>query len=175
MWSLKGDAYAKKKLFFELRDDKRTKIIETGIGEFAAHGYYNSSTNRIVKNAGISKGSLFQYFESKKDLYFYIIDFVTNELMVSLKEKAALPTDLFDRLMKYSELEFNWYIDHPIQYHLIIQAFSKNNTEIYQKTESRYHLKEQDIYYKLLFDIDSHALSGDKKTTLDILNGFKRF
>lgn len=56
-----------KKLFFELKDEKRKKIIDTGISEFAKYNYNNSSTNRIVKDAGISKGSLFKYFESKED------------------------------------------------------------------------------------------------------------
>lgn len=162
-----------KKLFFELNDEKRRKIIDTGISEFAKYNYYNSSTNRIVKNAGISKGSLFKYFESKEDLYFYILDYVTKDLMVNLEEKVAiLPTDLFHRVIKYSEFEFTWYINNPNKYKLIINAFCKNDTEIYQKTEQRYNLREEDIYYKLLDDIPTNHFKGHKQKTADILKWF---
>ena len=160
-------------LFFDLKDEKRTNIIETGISEFAKFGYYNSSTNRIVQNSGISKGSLFKYFESKEDFYFYILDCVTKELTVSMEEKAAdLPTDLFQRVIKYSELEFTWYVLNPDKYKLIINAFSKNDTEIYQKTEARYHLIGQDIYYKMMDDIASEQFKCDKKILVDILKWF---
>lgn len=162
-----------KKLFFELKDEKRTKIIETAISEFARYDYNNSSTNRIVKDAGISKGSLFKYFESKEDIYFYILDCVTEELMLNLKEKLdKLPTDLFKRVIKYSELEFDWYINNPKKYKLIINAFGKNDTEIYQKTKTRYNLIGQDIYYKILGDISINQFKFDKQKTIDILKWF---
>ena len=62
------------KLFFELDKQKQDRIISAAITEFATHGYENSSTNRIVKECAISKGSLFKYFENKEDLYFFLID-----------------------------------------------------------------------------------------------------
>ena len=160
-------------LFFELDNVKKRKIINVGISEFAKYGYYNSSTNRIVNNSGISKGSLFKYFRTKEELYFYILDNITSELMSSLGEKVVdLPDELFKRVIKYSELEFAWYIKHPEKYKIILNAFTKNDTEIYQKTEERYRLKEQDIYYKLLENIDTTELKWDKQKTMDILKWF---
>lgn len=160
-------------LFLELDSGKKRKIIDVGISEFAKYGYYNSSTNRIVKSSGISKGSLFKYFPCKEELYFYILDNVTTEFMSSLeKEVNDLPVDLFKRVIKYSELEFTWYIQHPEKYMIILNAFTKNDTEIYHKTEARYSLMEQDIYYKSLENIDTAQLKGDKQKTIDILKWF---
>jgi len=160
-------------LFYELDNDKKNKIINVGISEFAKHDYINSSTNRIVKNSGISKGSLFKYFQSKEELYFYILDCVTAELMSSLEEKTdSLPKDLFKRVIKYSELEFAWYIQNPDKYKLIIKAFKKSDTEIYRKVETRYNLMGQGIYYKLLEDIDTKQFKWDKRKTINILKWF---
>jgi hypothetical protein len=90
--------------------------------------------------------------------------------MMSLEEKVVkLPFDLFDRLIKYSELEFNWYIHNPIKYSLILNTFFKNDSGIYQKIEERYNLKGQHIYYKLLDNIDSNKIKGDKQKTINIL------
>lgn len=161
------------KLFFELSSDKQTRIIDVGISEFSNYGYENSSTNRIVKKSGISKGSLFKYFPNKEDLYFYILDSVTTELIESLeKEVHSLSSELFQRVIEYSTLEFSWYIQNPEKSKLVIGAFTKSDTEIYRKTVNRYGIKELNIYYKLLEDIDMSNFRWDKKKTIDILKWF---
>lgn len=153
------------KVFFELENEKKKKIMDTGIAEFAKYGYADSSTNRIVKEAGISKGSLFKYFPNKEEFYFYILDCVTQELVTDLeKETKDLPQELWERVIRYSELEFIWYMKHPDEYRLIVTAFAKKDTEIYQKTEERYGRKGQDIYYKLMKGVDPK--------TADILKWF---
>lgn len=160
-------------VFIELSEEKRENIVKVSIAEFSKYGYENSSTNRIVQDAGISKGSLFKYFISKDELFFYILDFVTQELMTSLvQEISTLPKGLFERIIRYSELEFAWYVKHPNECKLITTAFTKSDTAIYQKIEARYSLKGQDIYYKLLEDIDTSVLKWDKKKTVDILKWF---
>jgi AcrR family transcriptional regulator len=63
-----------KETFFNLPDDKRQAILDLAIEEFAAHDYKNASISRIVERAGIAKGSFYQYFADKKDLYLYLID-----------------------------------------------------------------------------------------------------
>lgn len=161
------------KLFFELSHDKRTRIIYAGISEFSNYGYENSSTNRIVKKAGISKGSLFKYFPNKEDLYFYILDSVTSELIGSLeKEALSLSPDLFQRVIEYSTLEFTWYIQNPEKSKLLIGAFMNSDTEIYKKTVNRYNIREVNIYYKLLEDVDFSNFYWDKKKIIDILKWF---
>lgn len=160
-------------MFFELNDEKRNKIIEICIVEFSQYGYTNSSTNRITKNAGISKGSLFKYFQNKEELYFYILDMVTMELIADLKaDVATLPLDLFERTIQYSELEFVWYIKHPEKFKLITTAFSQTDDKLRQKIENRYSLQGQDIFYEILGDIDATTLKWDKQKTADILKWF---
>jgi AcrR family transcriptional regulator len=56
-------------------DEKRARIIEAALSEFANCGYRNANTNRIVREAGVSKGLLFHYFGSKKELYLYLYDY----------------------------------------------------------------------------------------------------
>lgn len=166
------------KIFFDLNEQKQNKIIDVSITEFSTYGYENSSTNRIVQNAGISKGSLFKYFSNKEELYLFILDSVIQELITDLENSVnVLPQDLFDRIIKYSELEFNWYIRYPEKCRLITTAFSQNNGTIHQKIELKYYQKGQDIYYKVLEDIDTLALKWNKQKTVDILKwvlaGFK--
>lgn len=165
----KGDTVPTK-LFFELNRDKQITILNTAISEFAAHGYTNSSTNSIVKNCGISKGSLFKYFVNKEELYFYILDTVTAEFAENIRAKAiGLSKELFQRIIEYSALEFSWYIQNPEKSKLIISAFTKSDTEIYQKTAARYSSAEWDIYCGLLEDVDFSNYRCDKQKAVEIL------
>lgn len=59
------------------------------------------------KKAGISKGSLFKYFSTKKDFNYYVLDKITAKLISSLEEKVnTLSQNLFQRIIEYSVLEF---------------------------------------------------------------------
>ena len=63
--------------FFSLKPEKRERIINAALKEFAKNGYDKASTNEIVKESGISKGSLFNYFISKKELYLFLLDYAS--------------------------------------------------------------------------------------------------
>ena len=62
-----------KQTFFNLSDEKRDHIIEVAIRTFAECGYQEASITSIVARAGIAKGSFYQYFEDKDDLYLHIL------------------------------------------------------------------------------------------------------
>ena len=158
-------------LFLGLNTEKRQTIFTAGVCEFADCGYENSSTNRIAKKAGISKGSLFKYFPTKED--FYVLDEITAELISSLEEKVnTFSTDIFQRKIEYSVLEFSWYNLHPQKAKMIVRAFTKSDTDIYRKTVLKYGNREQDIYYWLLQDIDTAQFRWDRQKTVAMIKWF---
>lgn len=59
--------------FFNLPDEKRDQIVQIAIDEFADNDYDSASISRIVARAGIAKGSFYQYFADKEDLYAYLL------------------------------------------------------------------------------------------------------
>lgn len=74
-----------KETFYNLPDKKRQLIVGSAISEFAAFGYDRASITRIVDKSGIAKGSFYQYFEDKKDLYFYLVKKVSEEKVRALE------------------------------------------------------------------------------------------
>ena len=65
-----------KQTFFNLPPEKRETILSAAVEEFAEYGLENASINRIVKNSGIAKGSFYQYFEDKQDVFLYMLDVI---------------------------------------------------------------------------------------------------
>ena len=77
-----------KETFFNLPDEKRTTILDLAIEEFAHHDYKNASISHLVTRAGIAKGSFYQYFEDKRDLYLYLIQLAGEEKKRFLEQKT---------------------------------------------------------------------------------------
>jgi AcrR family transcriptional regulator len=62
-----------KDTFFNLPEEKRQRIIDLALAEFAANDFETASISRIVAQANIAKGSFYQYFENKEDLHSYLL------------------------------------------------------------------------------------------------------
>jgi AcrR family transcriptional regulator len=75
--------------FEAIRQKSMSNIKETALGLFAQLGYHNTSISRIAKEAGISKGLMYNYFDSKKKLLHEIVLDT-----VEITEKAVI--DVFD-------------------------------------------------------------------------------
>lgn len=159
------------KVFLELNEEKQDRITEAAIREFAEFGYENSSTNRIVKNSGISKGSLFKYFESKEEMYFYLIDLVSAQMAEEMKvDVEALPKDLYERVIAYSTAEISWYTKNPEKGKFIIGVAAEKDSEIARKINERYGGKSIDIYEGLLQGVDTSNLKHkDMKEVSEVL------
>lgn len=71
--SVKGGKSMPSQTFYNLPEAKKKRIIAGAMKEFSAKSLNEASISSIVKNAEISRGSFYQYFEDKKDLYFFLI------------------------------------------------------------------------------------------------------
>ena len=105
-----------KPTFFNLPEKKRQKITNLAIAEFAAADYENASISNIVKQAKIAKGSFYQYFEDKKDLYLYLVDSASEQRMQFIKASEAPepPEDFFETLRWLFRISSKFSLEHPL-------------------------------------------------------------
>jgi TetR/AcrR family transcriptional regulator len=91
-----------KATFSKLPSEKQDRVLDAAIEEFSRWGYEKASINRMVGRLGIAKGSIFQYFGSKKNLYFHIFEYAVGLVRRSLKGVKAETEgeDFFIRLSK---------------------------------------------------------------------------
>jgi len=61
------------KQFEEIREEKRALIMNIALEHFANVGYHAATINHIARHAGISKGLMYNYFDSKEQLLAAII------------------------------------------------------------------------------------------------------
>jgi AcrR family transcriptional regulator len=70
--------------FANLPAQQQQAILRAALQEFAAHGFHDASLNRVIEAAGISKGSLYYYFDDKEDLYAYVAQVELEQLFTRL-------------------------------------------------------------------------------------------
>lgn len=118
--------------FFNLPEEKRKKLLDAARAEFARVPFPDASINQIIRAAEIPRGSFYQYFHDKEELFRYLVGDFGEQLvsaMEALLEKhggdvfAALP-ELFDRILA----ECRDPVSKPI-YQGIIQIV-RNNQEL---------------------------------------------
>ncbi|WP_441296220.1 TetR/AcrR family transcriptional regulator [Bacillus sp. UMB0893] len=141
--------------------------------EFAQNGYDKASTNEIVKEAGISKGLLFHYFQNKKQLYLFLYDHVIDILMEKIMERINWDEkDIFVRYRQIALLKIKVYQIYPEMLNFVKSLYKDTSPEI--KIDINLRAKEllDSSYNKLFSDIDlSKFKKGiDIKKAINIIN-----
>ena len=97
-----------KQTFFNLEPEKRQAIVEAALQEFAEHPFEQASLTKIVDSCGIAKGSMYQYFSDKLDLYLYIVDLAYEQKKAYVSRAFDSEGDIFAVLSEYYRLSYQF-------------------------------------------------------------------
>lgn len=87
-------------LFNRIPEDKRNRILQASINEFATFGFENTNTNQIAKKADVSIGSLYKYFDNKEDLFLTTVKFGSSVLEATLQDILQGDEDILLKVEK---------------------------------------------------------------------------
>jgi len=99
--------------------ERRNELIAAALKEFSVRAYEAASINRIISEAGISKGTFYYHFPSKEELFFFLvdhavqsrIDFVTARMTALGPEGAG--KDLFEQLKIQAKIGVDFALGCP--------------------------------------------------------------
>ncbi|MFD1738406.1 TetR/AcrR family transcriptional regulator [Bacillus salitolerans] len=121
--------------FFSLKPEKQELIINAALKQFVKSGYEKASTNEIVKEAQISKGSLFNYFNNKKDLYLYLIDHACNVIELIYDKIDMNERDLFNRINQVGFIKLKVQQTYPLVFDFLIKIGEEQASEVKSDVE----------------------------------------
>ncbi len=121
-----------KETFLNLSDEKRERFIEEAFREFAWYNFEAASINRIIKNLGIARGSVYQYFEDKLDLWLYLKEYAEGQKVRYIR--SVRRTD-FASFWDYYQALYLKGIDFDLEQPLCSQflyrvGFKENSQEV---------------------------------------------
>jgi TetR/AcrR family transcriptional regulator len=114
--------------FFNLPEEKRQQILQVALDEFAENDYDNVSISRMVARAGIAKGSFYQYFADKEDLYAYLLGMLADakKEFMSLDHPDPAHIGIFAYLRWMAEAGLTFQLEYPQLSKLAVRATNAN-------------------------------------------------
>jgi len=91
----------------ELVEKRRHQIIQGSIKLFSKKGFHKSTLKEIAEVSGVSHGSIYDYINTKEDLFFLIQDVLFNYLDTEINRTFELPKEPLEKLRSLLEAEFN--------------------------------------------------------------------
>lgn len=119
------------------------KILDTSLKLFCEKGYYNTTTNEIAKEAGISIGSLYSYFKDKDTLFMEILEQYHNDFQIVFENiKDEVNNSLY---RKDKKAWLHILLDSLIQMHMSVKPLNRELKALYYiKSEVRAVMDRQD-------------------------------
>lgn len=95
-----------------MKNQKKEKLIQAAIKKFSQQGYHQTSISEIADKAGVAKGTVYWYFDSKKELFWGIIlsDFEKINNYIS-QEISKNNKDAIEKLKQVTKLYLNFFKD----------------------------------------------------------------
>ena len=144
--------------FFDLKKEKQDRMINAALKVFALQGYRHASTDDIVREAAISKGLLFHYFESKLGLYHFIYDYSVRYMNLELKSTVdAKETDLFEVVRQTECAKMHAMRGYPYMQQFLNRSMAEDSYEALLSIEEK-RVSLEETYAAIHEQIDYEAL-----------------
>ena len=116
--------------FFDLKKEKQDRIINAALKVFAMQGYKHASTDDIVKEAAISKGLLFHYFESKLGAYEFVYEYSVRYMVLELSTMVSKSeTNLFEVMKQIEFARMTAMKGYPYMQQFLNRSMSEDVSE----------------------------------------------
>lgn len=129
-----------KDTFFRLPEEKRNRIFKAAVNEFSTVTFTDASINRIIREAQIPRGSFYQYFEGKEDLYLYLMECISNEKKeIFARYMKEAPGGYFEAIEASVPAIFKWARECPQYYrmgYLLLQDHSDFTRNLVDRMQS---------------------------------------
>jgi AcrR family transcriptional regulator len=103
-------------------DERRRQLLEAGARVFTDRSYDDASMAEVARAAGISKGLLYHYFPSKRDLFVATLEAAAAELQVLTQPDPSLPIP--EQLQAALDAYLGWIDEHADSYAKLMESAS---------------------------------------------------
>lgn len=146
-----------KETFEKIPAEKRNALIEIAVEEFASKGFDNANINTIAAKAGISVGSVYNYFSTKKDLFLSCVHYgletlenVLNEILVSEEDFLLKVEKIVRKVQSHSRQRRNLIL-------LYNEMTSESNSDLTWELASEMETISSRVYSSLLENAQSEG------------------
>lgn len=152
-------------------DGKKTfeRIVKTGEDLFSKSGYFGTSINEIIEKSKIATGTFYLYFNDKRSLYMYLIDFYGEEIKKAIKKAIKGAKNRYEEEKLGIRAFLLYAMKNPISYKIFWEAMYVDINmfkDYYVDFSNRYvkglkrGVKNNEIYNDIDLETVSYILMG---------------
>ena len=151
-----------------LDERRRRRVLQAAMAEFGAHGYSGGSLNVIAREAGVAKGSLFQYFEDKFDFFAHVAEYTSLEIYAAMAPYLVPAPDgmpFVEHLGDLVDVWMDYMAAHPLERGVTAATTMELDPEIRRAVRDPVHRLYTQGLRPLL---ESAVAAGDLRPDADI-------
>lgn len=152
--------------FEKINDEKRSRIIEAALSEFSSMGYNAANINVIAKKAGISIGSMYQYFESKENLFLTIMDEAYRVIEGAISRIQMMDGSIYDKLDEIIRYVQKYSREYKLLNQVYLEATTQGLAQISKKLSNKMETISS-AYYKNLLEAAVKDGTADSSINID--------
>ncbi|WP_313370258.1 TetR/AcrR family transcriptional regulator [Sedimentibacter sp.] len=154
-----------KRTFNRLDDEKKERIMRATIEEFQSCGFERAKIGNIAQNAGVAKGSIYQYFDDKKELFLYSVTWSLEYFMKVIDRQTPLKDmDVYDYFLSGSRERFELIKREPLLVSFSMDIFTGKFGNLAQEANKElYRIGEE---YELRL-IENGKIKGTIRNDID--------
>lgn len=103
------------------RAERRDAMVPIAARLFADIGYAACEMERVAKELGVAKGTLYLYFASKEELFCACVDYGMRSMQSAVEAAATTTNDPFEKISRAIRAYLQFFADHPEHVELLIQ------------------------------------------------------
>jgi len=120
--------------FSQQGETRKAQIIAAAARVFAQKGFTGAVIAEIAAEAGIGKGTVYEYFDSKEDLFFAVFQWLSRKIASAATVKiSALGGSASQRLMALNESVVNSILDMKDMFSLVLEFWAASSSAIMRR------------------------------------------
>ncbi len=155
----------------EAREAKRLLLLHAAITVFSQKGFHETKMQDIADEAGVGKGTLYEYFETKEDLFFAVYESWIHEYEMDMERQAAAHLDPVSKASALIDTTVAFYEKHASHAAILLEFWahairSQNHKFLDRIRQMKAHLAElggkvteELIRLKLFVEVDVESFT----------------
>lgn len=137
--------------------DKKEAIIQAANDVFMTTGFEKSTVQEIAQKAGVGKGTIYEYFESKEALFVHMIQSEVIYIFDNFKRSFTKAHTMDELIDSYIESSLKLIEKHTNKVHLLFDDLAKVSIEL----QEWFIEKKQEVMSELTSAIEQFIQKGD--------------
>jgi AcrR family transcriptional regulator len=105
------------------RPERYTAILKAACAEFARRGFERGNVNAIAERVGVGKGTLYNYADSKEDLFLKAVEYAAGQVITHLKIHVSSAAPPEERMRQLVLADLRFMDRHQDEYMLMVAVF----------------------------------------------------